>query len=194
MTRDFSRWKLRISRLYLLEAPEAGAGTKLGEEDYRGGPSFSRIKGREADLGVSSLRRGAGGTITLCPVSPHPGKGLRLSRRCQQLGSVRLEFLQMNSQFCFWRGRPEWWSTLCHCMSPGPVTSAGVEITKSCLGSLERQEDANGSLKVNTCLVGSGFCFRFSQEQFLHILLNKCVLNPKNKSCHFLVKSLWLYL
>lgn len=71
-----------------LEAPEGRCWTKLGgEEGYRGTSLLKDRGSGEADLEVLSLRPGAGGTITLCLSAPTLGKGLRLSRRCQQLGS-----------------------------------------------------------------------------------------------------------
>lgn len=108
--RDFSRWKLRISRLYLLEAPEGRCWDQV-----------RRRRGLQGDLASQGSRVGGGrlGGVKpsdvvqvdhhpVPPVSPHPGEGPAGWAEGQQLGSrPLLEFLQMNSQFCF-EGRPEW--------------------------------------------------------------------------------------
>ena len=132
MTRDFSRWKLRISRLYLLEVPEGRCWDQV-----------KRRRGLQGNLASQGSRVGGGrlGGVkpqTWCRRDHHPvprqpppwGRAWGWAEGASSWGVVRLESLQMNSQFCF-EGRPEWWSTLCHCMSPGPMTSLGVEITKS---------------------------------------------------------------
>ena len=131
MRRYFSRWKLRINRLYLWKLQKAGAGTKLGgEEGYRRTSLLKDRGSREANLGVSSLRPGAGRTITLCTVSPNTGEGPEAEQKVPAAGE------SSTWSFCRWTAS----SVLKGDLSGGShfvtaclwdVTSLGVEITKS---------------------------------------------------------------
>ena len=104
MMRYFSRWKLRINRLYPLEAPEGRCWEQV-----------RRRRGLQGDLASQGSRVGGGGLggvkpQTRCrwdhqpvPSALTPGKGLRLSRRCQQLGSQPPGVFADEQPVLFWR-------------------------------------------------------------------------------------------
>lgn len=103
MTRDFSRWKLRISRLYLLEAPEGRCWDQVRRRRGLQGDLASRIKGRGRQTwGCQASDVVQVGPSPCAPSAPHPGEGPEAEQKVPAAGvAARLEFLQMNSQFCF---------------------------------------------------------------------------------------------